>query len=452
MSTRLAEKPAAIQTAARQNVMIVEDESIISLDIKSSLLNLGYGISGVAASGNSALMKIEDSHPDLILMDIHLKGKMTGIDIAEKVQSDFQIPVVYLTANADDATFQQAKLTSPYGYLLKPFGEKELGIAIEIALQKHQQEQIVKASEKWYATAFQSLHESVIATDEKGQIIFMNAFAESMTGWQLSSVIDQPLVEVLTFQPPARSTAVEEAQSTASILEAVLNGCSIQPIPHKTQLVTKSLTHVPIEGDAAALRETSGRIIGSIFKFREYEDRSSTATDATYVQSPNVTALSEATTLTETIATIDRSSQGLEGVVTVDSLEEYSADDVELVAAFVKSFIKMESAFFSNRNLVASSGEGVTTLSARTEGLVVKVTDIEGKSTAAVKQSSEYWSLIRQILIENHFFPVSLRTNGVCRFQLLDVPENCQLYHTHAEALCEAWYGSHHPAHTDSTT
>ena len=191
MTTLVAER------VAEKRVMVVEDESIISLDIRNSLKKLGYGIAGAAASGDVALMKIANSQPDLILMDIHLKGEMTGIQVSKQVKSNFQIPVIYLTANADSATFRGAKETSPYGYLLKPFEEKELGMAIEIALHKHEQEQIVRSSESWYAIAFQSITDAVIATDINGYIVFMNAAAESTTGWQLTDVIDKPLTEVI---------------------------------------------------------------------------------------------------------------------------------------------------------------------------------------------------------------------------------------------------------------
>ncbi|MEL6939393.1 MAG: response regulator [Cyanobacteria bacterium J06598_1] len=424
MNTTLLEK-----AHASQSVMIVEDESIISLDIKSSLINLGYSVAGVAASGNAALTKISNTNPDLILMDIQLKGEMTGIDIAETVRSDFQIPVIYLTANADSATFQQAKSTSPYSYLLKPFGEKELGIAIELALHKHQQEQIVSASEKWYATAFQSLSESVVATDAAGNIVFLNAFAETMTGLQLSKVIDQPLVEVLTFEPAAEPwRTAGNFESVASILETVLTGRStVQPLPEKIQLLTQSSGHVAIEGDVSALRETSGRIIGSIFKFKEYR-----APAHKRVLQSFSTATGEQANAT---------------VPTADEPAKYSEKDIELVNAFTQAFIKKESTFLSTPNLVASSGEGVTTLSARSEGLVVKVTAIDDTLTAAVQQSSEYWTLVRQVLIERHFFPVSVRTGGFCRFQHLEVPEDCQVYHTQGEAFCEAWYGNPHYVH-----
>ena len=132
-------------------------------------------------------------------MDIHLKGEMTGIDVSERVKSDFQIPIVYLTANADSSTFQEAKGTDPYGYILKPFDEKELGIAIEIALHQHQQGAAVRSSERWYATAFQSLNDAAIATDTGGLVVFMNAASEALTGYRLTDMVNQPIEDVLIF-------------------------------------------------------------------------------------------------------------------------------------------------------------------------------------------------------------------------------------------------------------
>jgi len=396
---------------------------------------LGYGVAGNAASGEAALRKIADNRPDLVLMDIHLKGDMTGIEVSEKIQSDFQIPVVYLTANADSATFREANQTGPYGYLLKPFGEKELGIAIEIALNKHQQETAVKSSESWYATAFQSIHESVIATDSEGRVVFINAFAESMTGWRLAEAIDQPLADVLTFQQKSQSLAnTEDLGSVDSILEAILAGSSVVALPDEAMLMTKFSEQIAVEGNATAIRETSGRIIGSIFTFREEQHKPSAYPKLVYSSASKPTPTEDKGK--------NKAQSAFKNSATDDAVSAYCVEDVDLVKAFVTAFINQEDAFFSTSNLVASSGEGVTTLSARSEGMVAKVVLVNDKLTAEVKQDSEYWMLLRCILIENRFFPVSRRTNGCCRYQHLEVPEGCRIYHTSGTELMEAWYGN----------
>ncbi len=118
-------------------IFIVEDEYIIAEDIHLSLNDMGYSVCGMASFGEEAIEKVEKKQPDLVLMDIFLKGKMDGIETADKVRSNFNIPVVYLTAYANNDILDRAKLTGAFGYLIKPFTDKELRAAIEMAIYKH---------------------------------------------------------------------------------------------------------------------------------------------------------------------------------------------------------------------------------------------------------------------------------------------------------------------------
>jgi len=122
--------------AAEPTILIVEDESIIAMEIASRLRKLGYQVAAIAQAGPEAIARAEELQPDLVLMDICLKGKMDGVEAAAVIRQRFDIPVIYLTANTDEQTFQRAKVTEPYGYLLKPFEERELHTTIEIALYK----------------------------------------------------------------------------------------------------------------------------------------------------------------------------------------------------------------------------------------------------------------------------------------------------------------------------
>lgn len=122
------------------NVYIVEDESIVAKDIQNSLKKLGYNVLGISNNGADAIKNIVDLEPNIVLMDIMIKGNMTGIDVAEIIKKEYNIPVIFLTAYADESTLAKAKITEPYGYILKPFKEIDLHSTIEMALYKHKKD------------------------------------------------------------------------------------------------------------------------------------------------------------------------------------------------------------------------------------------------------------------------------------------------------------------------
>lgn len=119
-------------------ILIVEDEAIVALDIARRLEKMDYEVIGRLASGEEALELIAKQPPDLVLMDINLQGEMDGIDTATTIYKTYNIPVIYLTAYAGKSTLERAKQSKPYGYILKPFKEKELHATIEVALSRHQ--------------------------------------------------------------------------------------------------------------------------------------------------------------------------------------------------------------------------------------------------------------------------------------------------------------------------
>ena len=129
---------------SKENILVVEDESIVSKDIQSSLKKLGYNVVAACSSGEEAVLLASVNKPDLVLMDIMLKGNISGIDAAEKIKSEFNLPVIFLTAYADEGTLSKAKLSEPYGYILKPFKEIDLHTSIEMAIYKHKKNTEIK--------------------------------------------------------------------------------------------------------------------------------------------------------------------------------------------------------------------------------------------------------------------------------------------------------------------
>jgi len=134
------------------NVLVVEDESIVSKDIQHSLKKLGYNVVGASATGEKAIELAATENPDIVLMDIMLKGEMNGIEAAGQIKTNQAIPIIFLTAYADELTLSKAKVTQPYGYILKPFKEIDLHTTIEMAIYKHSKEQeVIKERDLLYS-------------------------------------------------------------------------------------------------------------------------------------------------------------------------------------------------------------------------------------------------------------------------------------------------------------
>jgi two-component system, LytTR family, response regulator LytT len=152
---------------SKTNILVVEDESIVSKDIQNTLKKLGYNIVGASSTGEDAIAVAEEAKPDLILMDIMLKGEMSGIDAATVIKERFNIPIIYLTAYADESTLNRAKITEPYGYIIKPFKEIDLHTSIEMSLYNHKINSDVKKERDFLY--------SIIENKESQDIIFVKS-------------------------------------------------------------------------------------------------------------------------------------------------------------------------------------------------------------------------------------------------------------------------------------
>ena len=151
-------------------ILVVEDEAIVAMDIEDRLSAMGYQFGGAAASGEQALALAEAGQPDLVLMDIRLQGAMDGIVAAEEMRRRFHVPVIFLTAYSEEATLERAKLAEPYGYVLKPFDDRELKSAIEIALYKHQAEEEIRRLNRLYDVLSQ-VNQSVVRIEIREELL-----------------------------------------------------------------------------------------------------------------------------------------------------------------------------------------------------------------------------------------------------------------------------------------
>lgn len=186
----------------KPRILVVEDETIVALDIRGRLVRLGYEVAGIAASGEAAMLAAGEKHPDLILMDVHLGSGIDGVETAARIKEHFRIPVVFITAFSDDELITRIRLTEPFAYILKPFEEAELHAAIEIAFLRHRLENAVGEQRQLLAATLNSIDDGVIVTGEDGRIRFMNPVAEELTGWTVEEALGEELGVVYVLEAP----------------------------------------------------------------------------------------------------------------------------------------------------------------------------------------------------------------------------------------------------------
>ena len=248
-------------------ILVVEDESIVAMDIKHRAEGLGYSVTGITPSGEGAIQKASQTKPDLVLMDIVLKGDMDGVEAAQRIRDTLDIPVVYLTAYSDEKTLKRAKVTEPFGYIIKPFEDRELHSAVEVALYKHKMESKLKDSEKWLSTTLESIGDAVIATDEKGKIKFMNPVAMKITGWNEEDAMGKHLTEVFKLIKENSEAPIEDP------VNKIIEQNQIVEFNEPTILITREGSRIPIDDSSAPIRDKTGNVIGVALVFRDITER-----------------------------------------------------------------------------------------------------------------------------------------------------------------------------------
>ena len=253
----------------KTRILLIEDETIVAHDIKNMLIGLGYNVPKILTTGKDAVEMTEKLQPDLVLMDVMLRGKMNGIEAAHRVYKDLNIPVVYITAYADEKTLQRAKLTEPFGYIVKPFNEKELQTSIEIALYKYKMETEHREKERWLSTVLENIGDAVIATNEEGKITFMNTLAEKFTGWREEDVSNKHLKRIFRIKS-------EKSDQTLGIsLEEVIAGKKFS-LPNNVYLISKGGFRIPIDLRIASLSNDREVPAGVILTFTDISHRKKT--------------------------------------------------------------------------------------------------------------------------------------------------------------------------------
>jgi PAS domain S-box-containing protein len=254
-------------TESKIRILVVEDELIIAKGIEKRLKVLGYAVTDTVPTGEEAVEQALETLPDLILMDINLQGGMDGVTAAEQIRSRVDIPVIFLTAYADSATLARAKISEPFGYIVKPFQDITLTSAIEMALYKHRMESRLRRSEQRLSTTLKSIGDGVIATDRKGAVSFVNTVAENLTGWPHEEAVGRYLQEVFLCLEQDGTYSCEE------LVTAVIQEEASLALPEQTFLISRGGKKVPIEAKATPIRDEKGNISGLVLVFTDISRR-----------------------------------------------------------------------------------------------------------------------------------------------------------------------------------
>ncbi len=248
-------------TRKKARILVVEDESIVALDMRSRLASMGYEVVGIAASGEEALDLVRRTSPELILMDIKLQGDLDGVDTADRIKQRDDIPIIFVTAFADERTLARAKVTQAFGYILKPFQEREVLISIEMALYKHRMEKDLRDSQEWLRGTMHAISDGVVALDEEDRIVFMNEAAERLCLLPGPYVRGTPIDSICSFQ---------ENKALVALFGSPSLGAGDDD-ERELQWVTMVLpdAKVPVELIKSTIRGPNGERTGHVLSIRD---------------------------------------------------------------------------------------------------------------------------------------------------------------------------------------
>ncbi|WP_321507466.1 response regulator [uncultured Methanoregula sp.] len=340
----------------KKSILIVEDEKIAALDLKDTLLSLGYQVTGIASSGERAIELVDTEIPDLILMDIHLSGKLSGIEAAAEILKRHAIPIIYVTAYADPALVEQAKRTRAYGYIIKPYDERAIRTDIEIALYKFGLDQNFRQE-------YASLEEWVKKrTTELAQA--NEAFRKSEARWELTfdavpdmiAIIDGQFRIIQVNKAMADRLGVSKADAIGLTCYEVVHHTKtpVSLCPHQL-LIRDGQSHSTdihednLNGDfsltVSPIRDASGKVIGSVHVLRDITERKK-AEDALALASKKLSLLSSITrhdmlnqlTALRTYIELSRGETDIVAVAKYISTEEVIAENLERQIQFAREY------------------------------------------------------------------------------------------------------------------
>ncbi|MCM2972929.1 two-component system response regulator [Larsenimonas suaedae] len=247
-------------------LLIVEDEAIVAEDLAEQLIGLGYDVCGIADNGEEAIKLANDHLPQLVLMDVVIKGDIDGIETAARMNRDHDLAIIFLTAYSDSETVRRATETAPYGFLTKPYQIKEIKAALDIAAYKYTLEQGLKESERWFSSMLRCTCDAIIAVDHSGEIIFANQAAAALFTLTQGEFAGRAFDQLVMFVPSDVARLTSPLQlDTQNVTNAFIRFGETLELPNGQRL--------PVDVSAAPIRDTKGESSATLISLRNVSER-----------------------------------------------------------------------------------------------------------------------------------------------------------------------------------
>jgi DNA-binding LytR/AlgR family response regulator len=254
---------------SKTRILVVEDESIVAKDIQRTLEKLGYDVPATASSAASAYEKLEEVEPDLVFLDVKLKGEQDGVHIAEHIKDRYDIPVIFLTSFVDQDTIDRAKVTEPYGYLVKPFNEGDLKTTVEMALFKFSKDRELRLSEQRLSNALGKIENAVFVTDQDLRLNYINEKALAMCGGL--SGRDSIGLEVYSLIGIEKEGGVS---ITKDELKSNVVRDNVFSLSNAYVIIKKDNSNIPCNITASAVRDEKDNFLGVAIVITDAADNS----------------------------------------------------------------------------------------------------------------------------------------------------------------------------------
>jgi len=248
-------------------VLVVEDEIVVSEDLQQRLVTLGFEVTGAADTASEAIRAATSTAPDVALMDIMLHGRPEGIDAAEHLRTKLDIPVIFLTAHSDSATLKRAKLTDPAGYIVKPFDDSQLRVALELAPVRHEMERKAQRVNRWMTSMLTFIGDGVIATNCRSEILFLNSAAEKLTGWTQDDAVGKRCSEVVRLVNRLTGQPLEDPAT-----RALRHGLVIRLDPD-IELISRTGAKRCVDDTATPIVDDAGKVLGAVLVMVDAAER-----------------------------------------------------------------------------------------------------------------------------------------------------------------------------------